>query len=196
MEWTKKKEIRIRGEAIVMMSVEEFVDVRRQPPNTPESKMAFAYRKTVEDIESRSKDMWRFIRAKRVDGQLIPYFLPEAEAPLSALESAEKRLAEVQSDIKKFLKLMDGDSIRGISEQLHRSKLKVSNAEHDSRIVWEHALRDNRDLSPIDAEKLEIVQTSFRKRDKIKGEYEPLVAELQDKLKKANVILERYKGSS
>lgn len=178
-----------------MMTIEEFADIRRQPPNTLESKMAFAYRKTVEDIESGSKDIWRYIRAKRVDGQLIPYFLPEAEAPLSALESAEKRRAEVQSDIKKFVKLMDGDSMRGIVEQLHRSKLKVSNAEHDSRIVWEHALRENRDLSPIDAEKLEVVQAAIRKRDKIKAEYEPIVTELQDKLKRANVILERYKSS-
>ena len=76
-----------------MMSVEEFADIGRQPPNTLESKMAFAYRKTAEDIESGSKDMWRFIRAKRVDGQLVPYFLPEAEVPLLAIDSAEKRLA-------------------------------------------------------------------------------------------------------
>ena len=86
--------------------------------------------------------------------------------------------------------------MRGIAEELRRTKLKISIVEHDARIVWEHALKENRDLSPIDAEKLEVVQAAIRKRDKIKAEYESIVTELQDKLKKANAILERYKGSS
>lgn len=51
-------------------------------------------------------------------------------------------------------------------------------------------------MSPNDAEKLEPVQVAMRKRDKIKAESEPLVADFQDKLTKANAILERYSGSS
>jgi hypothetical protein len=46
-----------------MMTIEEFADHRRHSPNTLEGKMAFAYRKAVEDIESSSKDIWRHIRA-------------------------------------------------------------------------------------------------------------------------------------
>lgn len=179
-----------------MMTIEEFADVRRQTSNTPESKMAFAYRKAVEDIESESKDIWKYVRAKHLDGQLVPYFLPEAETQLSALESAEKRIAEIQSDIKKFIKLMNGDSRQGLAEELRRAKLKITNAEHDARIAWEHALRDNRDMSPVEAENLAVVQAATRRRDKIKAEYEPLVAELQDKLTKANAILGKYSGSS
>ena len=71
--------------------------------NTHESRMAFTYRKAVGDIESASKDIWKYVRVKSVDGQLVPYFLPEAETPLSALESAEKRLVENQSDMKKYI---------------------------------------------------------------------------------------------
>ena len=51
-------------------------------------------------------------------------------------------------------------------------------------------------MSPIDAEKLEVVRAAMRKKDKIKAEFEPIVAELQDKLKKANAILEKYNQSS
>ena len=48
-------------------------------------------------LNLRVKDIWKYVRVKSVDGQLVPYFLPEAETPLSALESAEKRLVENRS---------------------------------------------------------------------------------------------------
>src|SRR5271157_4020872 len=117
-----------------MMTVEEFADHRRHSPNTLEGKMAFANRKAVEDIESASKKIWKYIRAKKVDGQLVPYFLPDAEGPLQEIDSAEKRLAEIQSDIKKFIKIMNGNTLRGLTEELHRAKVKISNTEHDSLI--------------------------------------------------------------
>ena len=175
-----------------MMTIEEFADIRRQPSNTLESKMAYAYRKAKEEIESTSKDIWRFIRAKHVDGQLVPYFLLEAESPLLAIDSAEKRLEGIKTDIRKFIKLMNGDSRLGLAEELRRAKWKISAAEFDHRTVWNQALIGNAGMSPIEAEKLEVVQIAAKKKELIKAKYEPIVTELQDKLTKANIILTKY----
>ena len=41
-----------------------------------------------------------------------------------------------------------------------------------------------------------VVQLANRKREKIKEELEPIVAELQDRRSKANAILEKYYESS
>lgn len=174
-----------------MMMIDEYA-AAKLTPNTSESKLARSYRKAKEDIEAGSRDLIKLIRAERVDGHLVPVFAPEAEAIQDKIENAEKRKVEARRDIEKLHKVLNGRSLVEISGELHRARLKISNVEHDSRIVWKHALIENHEMTPLEAQELEVVKAAFRKRDNLKAKYEPLVADLQDTLTKANEILSKY----
>lgn len=158
------------------------------------SKLAFRYRISMTEQEMAIQLLWTFLRGEKQGDKFIPYLLPGCAKSLEDISEASTKLAEIQKDYEAFKEIVgESRSVRNIAEELRRAKLKISNAEHDSLVIWKHALMENVGMSPIEAEKLEVVQTSFRKRDKIKAEYEPLVAELQDKLTKANAVLGKYK---
>lgn len=175
-----------------MIAIEEFAQPDRHPFNTLESKMACAYRKAVEDLESASRDLWKTIRTERVDDRLILYFLPEYENPMLAMDYAERRLKEIQSDIENFMNILGSDSRRNAAEKLHRIKLDIANSKRQARNIRKQALNENPDLSSDEVENLQVVQAAFSKRDHLKTELDPIIDDFEDKIAKANEILMKY----
>ena len=95
-----------------MTKLEEFADVGRHPRNTFEGKMARAYREAVEDLESAENDH---------------------ENPVPQLGSAERRLAEIESDIENFMDIVGSYSRHDIAHRLNRCKLDVVQAAFAKR---------------------------------------------------------------
>jgi len=175
-----------------MMTFDEFAEANKHPCMTLESKMAHAYRDTIEELESANRDFWRTMRADQVDGQAILYFLPEYEDPLMAIDAAEGRLAQIQTDIENFMEIVGGYSRRDIAEKLNRSKLDITDAKRKARNVWKSAIQENPGLSPDNVEKLDEVRVAFRERDRIIAELKPIIADLEKKLMDAEKILKKY----
>jgi hypothetical protein len=146
-----------------MMTFDEFAEANKHPCITLESKMACVYRDTIEELESANRAFWKTMRADQVDGQAILYFLPEYEDPLLAIDAAEGRLAQIQTDIEDFMEIVGGYSRRDISEKLNRSKLDIADAKRKARNVWKKAIQDNTGLSPDNVEKLDEVQAASGK---------------------------------
>jgi hypothetical protein len=153
-----------------MLTIEEFAEASRHPVYTFESKMARAYRSALVDLESLKRDF---------------------ENPLLRVD-AEKRLAEIQSDIENFMNIVGSHSRRDVGEKLNRCKLDIANAKRQARDTWIKAIRENPDLSPDNVEKLRIVQVAFAKRDNIIAELKPVVADLGKKINRAEEILKKY----
>ena len=124
-----------------MMTFDEFAEANKHPCMTLESKMAHAYRDTIEELESANRDFWRTMRADQVDGQSAVYFLPEYEDPLMAIDAAEGRLAQIQTDIEDFIEIAGGHSRRDIAEKLNSSKLDIADAKRKARNVWKKAIQ-------------------------------------------------------
>ena len=154
-----------------MTKLEEFADVGRHPRNTFEGKMARAYREAVEDLESAKRDL---------------------ENPLPRIEDAERRLAEIQSDIENFMDIVGSYSRREVAERLNRCKLDIKNAKRKARNILKQAIQENPGLSSDNVEKMKVVQAAFAKRDAIIAELKPLIAELEGKLIKTEEILVKY----
>jgi DNA repair exonuclease SbcCD ATPase subunit len=176
-----------------MMKIKEFADPKMHPISNLESKMARAYRKTVEELESASKDLWKTMRADRSGGILLPYMLPEYETPALQIEDAQNRLAEIQSDIENFMNIVGSHSRHDVETKLHRCKLDIAKAKSQARKTLKRAIQENPGLSLDNVQKLDVVRTAFMERDRIVAEIKPLVTELEKKLNKANEILEKYR---
>jgi hypothetical protein len=132
--------------------------------------MARAYRSALEDLESTKRDF---------------------ENPLLRVY-AEKRLAEIQSDIENFMNIVGSYSRRDVGERLHRCMLDIANAKCQARTIRKMAIQENPGLCPDNVEKLDVVQAAFTKRDNIITELKPVVAELEKKLDRAEEILKKY----
>lgn len=166
------------------MTFDEFAEANRHPSNTFESKIAHAYLDTIEELESANRDFWRSIRAD--------YFLPEYEDPLLAIDDGETRLAQIQTDIEDFMKIVGGHSRRDIAEKLNRCKLDIANAKRKARNAWKKASQENPRLSPDNVEKMDEVQAAYKERDRLIARLKPIIADLEKKLTEANKILEKY----
>ena len=166
------------------MTIDEFAKANRHPSNTFESKMARAYLDTIEELEAANRDFWKSIRAD--------YFLPEYEDPLLAIDDGETRLAQIQTDIEDFMKIVGGHSRQGIAEKLNRCKLDTANAKSKARNVWKKASQENPRLSPDNVEKLDEVQVAYRERDRIIAELKPIIADLEKKIMDVEKILKKY----
>jgi hypothetical protein len=175
-----------------MMTFDEFADANLHPCMTLESMMAREYRDTIEELESANRDFWKTMRADQVDGQSAVYFLPEYEDPLMAIDAAEGRIAQIQTDIENFMEIVDGHSRRDIAEKLNRCKLDIAEAKRKARNVWKKAIQENPELSLDNVEKLDEVQAAFRERDRIVAGLKPTIADLEKKLMEAEEILKKY----
>ena len=162
-----------------MTKFKEFADSKKYPFNNLESKMARAYRETIADLESASRELWNTMR---VDDSMLPYFLPDYEEPAQVIYLAEDRLAEIQSDIENFAIIVGSYSRHDIAQKLHRCELDVAKAKRKAHNIRNKALQDNPGLSPDNVEKLEIVKAAFAERDRIIAELKPVVAELKKML--------------
>jgi hypothetical protein len=151
------------------MRIEEFADSDRHPFYTFEGRMAAAFRKAVEDLELAldSLDLYR-------------------------IDEAQKRVAEIQTDVENFMNIVGGYSRHDVAERLNRSKLDIEKAKRKARNILKKATLGNPDLSPNNVEKLDVVQTAYKERDRIIAGLKPIIAESKKKLNRAEKILEKY----
>ena len=154
-----------------MLKIDEFSDAKRHPINTFEWRMARAYREAVNDLESARSDF---------------------ENPLPQIDDAEKRVAEIESDIENFMDSVGGFSRHNIAHRLNRAKLDIANAKRKARNIKKKAIQENPGLSSDNVEKLDVVQAAFAKRDAIIAELKPVVSEMKRTIMKAEEILVKY----
>jgi hypothetical protein len=152
-----------------MTKFEEFADSDRHPAYTLEGRMAAAFREAVEDLEIATDDN-----------------------DLYRIEEAQKRVAEIQKDVKNFMDIVGSYSRHEIVHRLNRSKLDISRVKRKARNVLKRAELENPELSSDNVEKLDVVQAAYRERDRIIAELKPVVAELKKKLMNAEEILVKY----
>ena len=153
-----------------MLKIEEFSDAKRHPSNTFEWRMARAYREAVTDLECARSDF---------------------ENPLPQIDDAERRVAEIESDIENFMDIVGSYSRHEIANRLNRAKLDIKNANRKARNIKKKAI-ENPGLSSDNVEKLDVVQAAFAKRDAIIAELKPVVSELKRTIMKAEEILVKY----
>jgi len=154
-----------------MLKIEEFSDAKRHPSNAFEWRMARAYREAVKDLECAKSDF---------------------ENPLPQTDDAERRVAEIESDIENFMDIVGGFSRHNIAHRLNRAKLDIANAKRKARNIKKKAIQENPGLSPNNVEKLDVVQAAFKKRDAIIAELKPVVSEMKRTIMKAEEILVKY----
>jgi hypothetical protein len=152
-----------------MMGIEKFTEYGRHPTYTFEGRMAAAFREAVEELELATDDN-----------------------DLYRIDTAQKRVAEIQTDIENFIDIVGGYSRHDVAERLNRSKLDIEKAKRKARNIVKRSILDSPDLSNDNVEKLEVVQTAYKERDRIIAGLKPIIAESKKKLTRAEKILEKY----
>jgi hypothetical protein len=174
-------------------SIDAFIAFWRQKPNSPEGKIAEAYNLALHDFDNRQTDLLRYIRPLKANGKLTPVFAEGSEQLITGFEEAEKHLGEVRSDIEAYLALTEGQpSINGLTDKLFRAKRAITETSLNARRALERALRETNSSSMDEIEDLPAVQTAMDKRDQTQRQLGPVVEDLQDRISKAKVILEKY----
>jgi hypothetical protein len=151
------------------MRIEEFADSGRHPSNTFEGRMAAAFREAVEDLELATDDN-----------------------DLYRIEQAQRRVAEIHTDIENFMDIVGSYSRHGVAEKLNRCKQDIARAKRKARNVVKRAELESPELSTDNVEKLEVVQAAYRERDRIIARLKPIIAGLNEKLNRAEKILKKY----
>jgi hypothetical protein len=111
---------------------------------------------------------------------------------LYRIDEAQERVAEIQADIENFMDIMGGYSRHDVAEKLNRCKLDIARAKRKARNVLKRAKLENPELSTDNVEKLEVVQAAYLKRDRIIAGLKPIIAASNEKLSRAEKILEKY----
>lgn len=173
------------------MNSKEFLKYWQGKADAPESKLAQAHESATADFEIQHDELLKSIRPQKTSKGLIAVFAPSAEEIAPRLEEAEKHLKEVEADIVAFLKLTDCEGLNRLVENLSRTRRAIDNSALETKNVMQRAMAHS-GLSALEAERLEVVQASLDKRDRIKAELKPKLDDLQSRVSKAKEILERY----
>ena len=151
------------------MGIEEFADSDRHPFYTFEGRMAAAFREAVEDLDLATDDN-----------------------DLYRIDEAQKKVDEIQTDVRNFMEIVGGYSRHNVAERLNRSKLDIEKAKRKARNILKKAKLENLGLSTDNIEKLDVVQTAYKERDRIIAGLKPIIAESKKKLNRAEKILAKY----
>jgi hypothetical protein len=153
-----------------MHTIKGFIKYGRHSANFYEYKMAQAYRSALADLESAKNDF---------------------ENPFSWIDE-ERRLAEIRFDIENFMNILGSYSRKDVADRLHRCKLDIANAKRKARIVRKKTIQENPGLSLDEVDRLEIVQASFTRRDRLIKRSMPIIADSKRRLQIAWEILIKY----
>jgi len=156
--------------------------------------LAIQWRETKQTIEDETKHLWTYARGKRDEsGRIIAYFLDGAKEPLNSLQDAEKRLGDIEADIKEYASILgDFRSLREMNDRIARCRRMVENSGLEAVNVYKAALSEHKDLSPQEVEALDIVRNKYLARDRVLAEQNPIIEDLKSRMLKAREILAKY----
>jgi hypothetical protein len=83
-------------------------------------------------------------------------------------------------------------NIRALAEMLNRERNKINIATKNARVAYEHALKTHRELTTQQVQELDIVRKARLKAEGIKDETAPIVADLEQRLRKCQTFLLKY----
>jgi hypothetical protein len=158
----------------------------------PEAALVKAHAAAVSSFNAVHEKFLKCLKVKKSGKDLIAIFSDDANVLIEEYEQADKRVSEIKRDIEEFLRLTGGElSINILADRLHRVRRQINSTEFAARSGLQRTIKKSAS-SVAEAEQSEAVQAAYDKRDRIKAEKEPVVAELEDKLIKINQILKKY----
>jgi hypothetical protein len=173
--------------------IDAFLEFWQQKPNSPEGKIAEAYKGVLIDYERQQTSLLRCIRPQKANGKLIPLFAEGSEGLIAIFESAEKHVEDIQADIQAYLALTDGQpSMGGLTDKLFRARRAITEASLDARRSLERALRETNSSSMEEIEDLPEIRSAMDKRDQMQRQLGPVVEDLQAKISKIKAIQDKY----
>jgi len=153
--------------------------------------LCIEFRNISQEIEDKTKNLYRFVRAEKVNDKWIPYFLPECEQILIDISNAEKRLEEIEKDSIEFSNLMgEFKSIRELASAAHHENMKIQGAEKACRKILEKELVANHNKNPEEVLQMDTVRDQYLARDRVIVESK--FDEFKSKMAACNRILEKY----
>jgi len=158
----------------------------------PMSEIARTYRTAEKDMDKEANKLLRFLRAKEVNGDKIPVFLPSVCEVQPAVQQAEARLEQVRSDITEVLNCMGDEynSLTSMIERVGRLRRTVLNVERDADNLVKQRINAGDD--PEMASQHPDVQAALDKRDRVRSELNPQITVLKERVDRAKAILDRY----
>ena len=171
----------------------QFLNRSTTPKYSSEYSMAESYRNAEKALEEAQKCILSCIRVRvEDDGTYTPIFADGVAEHVENLAAAEKRVNEVDADIREYLKnLGEFDSINGMTEMLARHRRAQENAKHDATAILERVIRKS-GKSSSEASLSEAAAVAADKADRMEETLRPKVDDLLARIKTCRSILERY----
>ena len=176
-----------------MSDITVFFDFWQKKSGAPESKIVKEYMEAKSNLESKQTDLLKLIIPRRTAKGLVPVFKEGAEDRLSEFEIAESHLSEIKGDIETYLALADGQpSMILLNDRLMRAKHAIADAVMETKQAIIHAVQETKVHSQIEVLDYPEVQSAMDDRDRIQGQLEPVIEDLQNRIAKIKDIQNKY----
>lgn len=158
---------------------------------SPEKRLASGYVAATEQLQQIRAELFGYLKPQRTPkGGLVPAFSDEAIPLMSRYESTETELVALRTTIEEFIAITGGPSLDVLLREKHRLKKFIGSADNEIRICTLRAVRKGQ--TEADALANKDVQAALAKKDHIESEFGSKLEDVEEKIKKARVILAKY----
>jgi hypothetical protein len=174
-----------------MTNIENFLS--NVKTGSAEARIASKYKSISDELEKLQTNLLQRIRvAKDSRGRLIPIFQDGVEPLSTELETKDAELKSIRGDIEAYVEACSGPSIDPLLSERAKCRKVLADIDFEVRSATSVAIKKGLAKSAAEAENTPAVIDLLVKKDRIHGEYAPRLAEIEQKIAKAQEILKRY----
>jgi len=130
--------------------------------------------------------------AKDSRGRLVPIFMDGVEPLSTSLDAKDSELRSVASDIEAYIKACDAPNMEQLYIERAKMRKLLSDIDFELKNTIAASIRKNLAKSATEAESLPHVVEVLAKKERIVEQYQPKLAEIEQRIVKAQEILKKY----
>jgi hypothetical protein len=174
-----------------MRTLESFLESSTKPPDYD---LAQSYHDAEKQFDAQQTRLMRYIRARKDGKEFLPVFEQGIESIMPELEHAEMQLQEMRKRIENYLECLgEFGSMAAMIEKLAHMRRSLDNIERDAKNITEAAIRTS-GLPPerVATESQDVVDV-LNKRDRMRLELEPAIADVQRRINRIKELINHAK---
>ena len=174
-----------------MKTLDAFLESATKPPDYD---LAQSYRDAEKQFDIQQTRLMRYIRIREDGKEFLPVFEQGIESIMPELEHAEMQLQETRKRIENYLECLgEFSSLAAMTEKLAHMRRSLANVERDAKNITEAAIRTS-GLPPerVAIESQEVVEI-LNKRDRMRLELEPAIADIQRRINRIKELINHAK---
>lgn len=182
--------------------MEHFLDFWASNPDKnsrapdPATKLYYAYESTRTNLANLKQRTGQYMIPVRSGKNLVPGFDPEKLDEVAdlaaAIEAGEKKIGALARDIDEFMELCEGPRLGQLAQRRRATYSEIATKEALYKHTVQKLSAANPEAIPSEVENMPAAITAHGEWLELKGQREPLIDQLTERIEKAQKILAKY----